>query len=260
LGLRSRHIAAFGPLEVPMNVLHTPTVRRSIARWQSLYRLRPTLSLFALLIVFPALAVAQSPFDSGFTAMQTLFTGTIAKVSDIIAGKIGEHQIPQDVLDAFHLQYPNMGFVETVREHASDPDAVAGLVNGIKGKLFEDRYLVWLNDGHLPDGLHAELAHSANNPAWDIAIKDSHGHISELLQAKATSSMGYVREALNAHPDIDVVVTGEVFDSLSQHGDDLAHVINSHENLTTLTDHVGDAISQADAADVAFNIPFIAIG
>jgi hypothetical protein len=192
--------------------------------------------------------------------MQTLFTGTIAKVSDIIAGKIGEHQIPQDVLDAFHLQYPNMGFVETVREHASDPDAVAGLVNGIKGKLFEDRYLVWLNDGHLPDGLHAELAHSANNPAWDIAIKDSHGHISELLQAKATSSMGYVREALNAHPDIDVVVTGEVFDSLSQHGDDLAHVINSHENLTTLTDHVGDAISQADAADVAFNIPFIAIG
>jgi len=92
LGLLSRHIAAFGPLEVPMNVLHMPTVRRSIARWQSLRRFRSTLSLFALLIVFPALAVAQSPFDSGFTAMQTLFTGTIAKVASLIAIVIGGYQ------------------------------------------------------------------------------------------------------------------------------------------------------------------------
>ena len=75
-----------------MNVLHTPTVRRSIARWQSLLRLRPTLSLFALLILFPALAVAQSPFDSGFTAMQTLFTGTIAKVASLIAIVVGGYQ------------------------------------------------------------------------------------------------------------------------------------------------------------------------
>ena len=75
-----------------MNVLHTSTVRRSIARWQSLRRLGPTLSLFALLIVFPALAAAQSPFDSGFTAMQTLFTGTIAKVASLIAIVIGGYQ------------------------------------------------------------------------------------------------------------------------------------------------------------------------
>jgi type IV secretion system protein VirB2 len=75
-----------------MNILHTPTARRSIAHSQSLRRLRPTLSLFALLIVFPALAVAQSPFDSGFTAMQTLFTGTIAKVASLIAIVIGGYQ------------------------------------------------------------------------------------------------------------------------------------------------------------------------
>jgi type IV secretion system protein VirB2 len=91
-GLRSRHIAAFGPLEVPMNIPDKPTVRRSIARWQSLRRLRPTLSLFALLFLFPALAVAQSPFDSGFTAMQTLFTGTVAKVASLIAIVVGGYQ------------------------------------------------------------------------------------------------------------------------------------------------------------------------
>jgi type IV secretion system protein VirB2 len=75
-----------------MNVLHTPTVWRSNAPSQSLRRFRPTLSLFALLIVFPVLAVAQSPFDSGFTAMQTLFTGTIAKVASLIAIVIGGYQ------------------------------------------------------------------------------------------------------------------------------------------------------------------------
>jgi len=75
-----------------MNVLLTHTVRRSIARRQSLRRIRPTLSLFALLIVFPALAFAQSggtPFDTGFTAIQTLFTGTIAKVASLVAIVIG---------------------------------------------------------------------------------------------------------------------------------------------------------------------------
>jgi hypothetical protein len=91
--LTLRHIAAqSGPLEVPMNVPHEPTVRRSIAHAQSLRRLRSILSLFAPLILFPTLALAQSPFDSGFTAMQTLFTGTIAKVASLIAIVIGGYQ------------------------------------------------------------------------------------------------------------------------------------------------------------------------
>jgi hypothetical protein len=181
---------------------------------------------------------------------------------DVIAGKVAEHQIPNDVVEAFHLQYPNQGdFVNTVREHAHDPYALAGLINGIKGKLFEDRYVGWLNEGHLPDGFHAELAQAANNPGWDIAIKDSHGHISDVLQAKATTSMDYVHEALKAHPDIDVVTTSEVFDSLSQKGTDLSDLVDSHQDLAGLTDHVDDGVSYAEAAsDVSFHIPAIAIG
>jgi len=75
-----------------MNVLLTHTVRRSIVRSQSLRRIRPSLNLFALLIVSPVLAFAQSggtPFDTGFTAIQTLFTGTIAKVASLVAIVIG---------------------------------------------------------------------------------------------------------------------------------------------------------------------------
>jgi type IV secretory pathway VirB2 component (pilin) len=66
-------------------------------RWQASYRdrlrwMRPSVTLFTLLILFPALALAQSPFDTGFTAMQTLFTGTVAKVASLIAIVVGGYQ------------------------------------------------------------------------------------------------------------------------------------------------------------------------
>jgi len=41
----------------------------------SLRRYRPSLSLIPLLILLPAVAFGQSPFDTGFTALQTVLTG-----------------------------------------------------------------------------------------------------------------------------------------------------------------------------------------
>jgi len=44
------------------------------------------------LLLIPVAAYAQSggsPFDTGFTAIQTLFTGTIAKVASLVAIVIG---------------------------------------------------------------------------------------------------------------------------------------------------------------------------
>lgn len=51
------------------------------------------LPLVAVLVLVPLVAHAQgSPFDNGFTALQTLFTGTIAKVASLIAIVIGGYQ------------------------------------------------------------------------------------------------------------------------------------------------------------------------
>jgi type IV secretion system protein VirB2 len=52
---------------------------------------RPTAVLLALVLVIPVAALAQggSPFDTGFTAIQSLFTGTIAKVASLVAIVIG---------------------------------------------------------------------------------------------------------------------------------------------------------------------------
>ena len=55
-------------------------------------RIRPSAFIALALLTLPLLAHAQaagSPFDTGFTALQNLFTGTIAKVASLIAIVIG---------------------------------------------------------------------------------------------------------------------------------------------------------------------------
>src|SRR6185437_7572232 len=50
-----------------------------------------------VVITLPMVASAQSgsPFDTGFTNLQTLFTGTIAKVASLVASVIGGYQVAQ---------------------------------------------------------------------------------------------------------------------------------------------------------------------
>ena len=78
-----------------MTTLFPRLVRRGSALRPWLRRSRSTLVYFALVAVAaPALALAQSgsPFDTGFTNLQTLFTGTVAKVASLIAIVVGGYE------------------------------------------------------------------------------------------------------------------------------------------------------------------------
>lgn len=70
-------------------------------------------------------------------------------------------KIPDDLQQAYELAYPDkaadMDFRSAIE--GMDEDQLDGFVNGLKGKLFEIRYTNYLNDGHLPAGCHAEMAH-----------------------------------------------------------------------------------------------------
>ena len=60
---------------------------KHLRRWKSVLM---TAVLLSLLLFLPMGLLAQgSPFDTGFNAIQTLFTGTIAKVASLIAIVIG---------------------------------------------------------------------------------------------------------------------------------------------------------------------------
>jgi len=77
-----------------MTALSPPTTRCRLAALRWLRSVLRSITVFTLLILAPALALAQSgsPFDTGFTNLQTLFTGTIAKVASLIAIVIGGYQ------------------------------------------------------------------------------------------------------------------------------------------------------------------------
>jgi len=69
------------------------TLKKSLKLWTVIYGSSFRLTPIVILLLVPLAAHAQgSPFDNGFTALQTLFTGTIAKVASLIAIVIGGYQ------------------------------------------------------------------------------------------------------------------------------------------------------------------------
>jgi type IV secretory pathway VirB2 component (pilin) len=58
----------------------------AIRRWM---RFSASIATVCLFLPIAAHAQGGSPFDTGFTALQTLFTGTVAKVASLIAIVIG---------------------------------------------------------------------------------------------------------------------------------------------------------------------------
>jgi type IV secretion system protein VirB2 len=75
-----------------MSQKHKKAFRNPIPWVRTRSALRTANTLSILLFILPVVAHAQaggSPFDTGFTAIQTLFTGTIAKVASLVAIVIG---------------------------------------------------------------------------------------------------------------------------------------------------------------------------
>ena len=67
--------------------IHLVRPIQPVLRWRGV---RPTAAVLTLLLILPVAALAQgSPFDTGFNAIQGLFTGTIAKVASLVAIVIG---------------------------------------------------------------------------------------------------------------------------------------------------------------------------
>lgn len=128
--------------------------------------------------------------------------------------------VPTTVEEAFRLAYPVLASRESFGEAAGrmSPEELAGLVSGVKGKLFELEFVAHLNSGALPEGYVASMSSSATQAGWDIQIVDGTGQVAELLQAKATESVRYVQQALERYPGIEVVATSEVYAQLAAVG------------------------------------------
>ena len=175
----------------------------------------------------------------------------------VIHGYYHIDYIPEEVEEAYKAAYPIKSQTDNLRDIIEDADdtELAGLISGIKGKLFEMRYVDFLNDGHLPDGYEAVLAESATNPGWDIAILDNNGMVVDELQMKATDSVDYIKTALERYPDIDIVTTEEVYNSVVMH-EFADNVINSGISNEELTSVVTETL-ESDSVDMDWGLPVI---
>ncbi len=184
---------------------------------------------------------------------------SLAVGGSLLADIIKTGHTPEDVQKAYELAYPHVAerfsFAdEAARLHGQE---LVGLVNGVKGKLFEIKYVDYLNSGELPDGYTAHLASSPIQQGWDIGVSGPDGHIAEVLQLKAADSISYVKGALALHPDIQVITTDEVYDKLVLHGA-AGGVSDSDFSNAALSDHVGHAADHA-ASQMHWAPPVIAL-
>ncbi len=181
---------------------------------------------------------------SGLTATQMLHKG-----------------VPKDVQEAFEKQYPDLAaensFIDTWSSY-DDYEARLGFVNGIKGKLFEIKYVEHLNE-NLDAGYTASMSDSPLNEGWDIKITGPNNEIENLLQLKATTTAGYVKDAIKSYPEIDVVTLSDLQGQLSS--------INGIENVTIsnisnedLLSPISEATETGNQAFFFPTIPLLAVG
>ncbi|CUA85262.1 hypothetical protein [Pseudidiomarina woesei] len=191
--------------------------------------------------------------------LDTLFLGGESAIV-----MLNTSNVPAEVELAYSAAYPRLSeeisFIERLKT-LSDENQVIGLFNAVKGKLFEQRYVEYLNDGNLPSGYVASLADSPTQVGWDIAITGPNNEIAQVIQAKATDSVSYVKQAIETYPSIDIVTTSEVFSHLAMTGVS-ENIQNSEISNSDIIEDLEQAASSGSVdlsvAPPIFTLAFIA--
>lgn len=191
--------------------------------------------------------VVRQRIQKGLQDKQTLMDSLL--VGGSLLAELTNRHTPENIVRAYELAYPNLAenisFTERVSE--LDGNELVGFVSGVKGKLFEIKYVEYLNNGNLPAGYTASISPNPNNPDWDILVAGPNGGTSELIQAKATDSVSYVAEAIRENPHIDVVTTSEVYGQLVMQGY-ADSVIDGGITESALSGEIESAISDVTLA------------
>jgi len=135
-----------------------------------------------------------------------------------------------------------------------DPDAMVGHISNIKGILFEQLYV----DQLAGQGIHAEVFEATNHPVVDIAVFDDTGAVEE-LQLKATDSVAYINDTLEEHPDVAIVATSEVANSMSSDmviDSGIENSVVEGAVVDSLADDVVNPISPVSVLGWLIGLPF----
>ncbi len=158
----------------------------------------------------------------------------VAAVNSVfLSDQVNQDAVSPQMQEAFDLAHPNLTLDQLPHLEKA---ALNSMMGSWKGKYFEIELRDRLNKGdglggiRLGEGQYAELAPDLTQPGWDLAICNADGTLDTVLQAKATDSMSYIRQALEKYPEIEVVATEEVASKL------IDEVINSEIENKDLED------------------------
>lgn len=147
------------------------------------------------------------------SALMDSITGALALNAIFLSDRIDYESITPQMEEAFSLSFPELE-ISDLSDMTSEQ--LNGIVSNWKGKLFEIDVRDKLNSGEivgdlfLENGQYAVIADKINQPGWDLQILNSDGTIANEIQLKATESLGYVNQAFEKYPDIDIVSTSEI--------------------------------------------------
>lgn len=144
-------------------------------------------------------------------------TGTVAALN--FTDRVDPEALTEPMREAFHLAFPNMALDDLSNYSGETLD---GLLQPWKGKLFEVSVRNQLNQGEvvgayqLEPGQTAVLADLANQPGYDLIIKNSDGSIAELVQLKSTDTLDLIHKAMAEYPEFAILTTAENADAVSR--------------------------------------------
>ena len=98
-------------------------------------------------------------------------------------------------------------------------------------------------------GIETAIFESPNHPLTDIAIFDN-GEVINEFQLKATDSVEYIRNTLEAHPDIPIITTSEV----AGYFDNEFLVIDSGISNSYLTDSVSSILKEDSKTEISAEV------
>ncbi len=172
---------------------------------------------------------------------------SIDEIHDASLGSL-RSDIPDDVRQALD----RVGFDADI-----DPAAVAayprrsleGLVNAVKGALFEQQVINGVGGGRLgevvlPDGVTARLA-DFTEPGVDVELVDPDGDVVDVVQLKASDNADIIARHLQQYPEISHVwTTHEAAARAAGRG---IEVLDTGISDTALSEHVRDALEGSES-------------
>jgi hypothetical protein len=201
---------------------------------------------------------AEEPRLRGEIFCAVAMAALLQRREDALNGPLGGLFL-QSIRDRYSgLENADTSEIASFMRDRYDEDQIGGVINLIKGKLFER--VVEAHENADGDEWTAHLHDDESYPGSDIVFTDTVTGETIEVSLKATDSAAYIEHSLMRYPDIPIFATSEVGEELSEI-DFVTATEFSNIDLTTITeDNFQELLDKLAPLDTADALTYTAAG